>query len=194
VLRCPILDPAGRVGVRQRIPPAREERPSIACSSHEGDCPTMSAGSEIPGAGKRVVAVDSARMDARWPRQVKEQESIAVRIPGPPAVASLNPRALFFRSEGLFSRGQPLQNRASGAVRLTSLGQGPYFPKLDSSFCWDGSDNDSFHKDSRVASELLMGSSDWKTKAGWDTNQGGCDALPADNDLILEFTSARPAT
>jgi len=45
-----------------------------------------------------------------------------------------------------------------------------------------------------VVSELLVVSSDWKMKAGWDTNQGGCDALPADNDLILEFTSARPAT
>jgi len=107
----------------------------------------MSARSEIPGVGKRVVAVDSARMDARWPRQVKVQEPIAVRILGSPAVASLNPRALFFRSEGLLSPGQPLQNEASEAVGLTSLGQSPYFPKLDSSFCWDGSDNDSFHKE-----------------------------------------------
>jgi hypothetical protein len=30
---------------------------------------------------------------------------------------------------------------------LTSRGQSPYFPKLDSSFCWDGSDDDSFHKE-----------------------------------------------
>jgi len=76
----------------------------------------MSAGSEIPGAGKRALAVDSAQMNARWPRQAKEQEPIAVRIPGPPAVASLNPRALFFRSDGLLSPGQPLQNGASGVV------------------------------------------------------------------------------
>jgi hypothetical protein len=94
----------------------------------------------------------------------------------------------------LLPAGQALQNEATAVVELTSHGHRPYFPKLDSSFCRDASEDDSFDKDVRTVSELLLLSDGWKTMRGWDTNQGGFDAYPANNDLILEFTSVRAAT
>ena len=41
-----------------------------------------------------------------------------------------------FESAGLYEMRQGLQNGLDLLVRLTSRGQSPYFPKLDSSFCW----------------------------------------------------------
>jgi hypothetical protein len=89
---------------------------------------------------------------------------------------------------------QSLQNELVGVVGLTSRGQGPYFPKLDSSFYLDEPENDFFPKVGKVVSELRMMSGSWKQTVRWFRNQGGFNAYPAGNDLALEFTSARTAT
>src|SRR4051812_43173009 len=69
-----------------------------------------------------------------------------------------------FSIRGLFAPGQGLQNGAVGVVGLTSLGQSPYFPKLDSSFCGDGSDIDSSRQNARVVPELLVVTDSWKRR------------------------------
>jgi hypothetical protein len=69
-------------------------------------------------------------------------------------VAFPNQSVWLFRSAVLLPVGQGLQNGAAALARLTSRGQSPYFPKLDSSFCGAGSDNDFFHKNARVVSKL----------------------------------------
>jgi hypothetical protein len=69
-------------------------------------------------------------------------------------VAFPNQSAWLFGSAVLLPVGQGLQNGAAALARLTSCGQSPYFPKLDSSFYSNGSDDDFFHKNLRVVSKL----------------------------------------
>ena len=88
-------------------------------------------------------------------------------------VTGLEPRNVALRNPGVaFSTRillvtiQSLQNELVGVVGLTSRGQGPYFPKLDSSFCWDGPESDFFPTNGKVVSELRM-------MSGWLETNGG---------------------
>jgi hypothetical protein len=97
-----------------------------------------------------------------------------------------------FSMGGLYVHGQGLQNGSIDVEGLTSRGHGPYFPKLDSSFCGIRTGDDFSDRNARMVPELLMMPTDVKN-AGSEANQGGFDAYPAHNDLTLEFTSAGTA-
>ena len=80
-------------------------------------------------------------------------------------------------------------------VGLTSRGQSPYFPKLDSSFC--GTGRTSIRPaENRESGTGVACSARWLEKTtGSDTESGRMSTLsPSTTICILEFASARPAT
>ena len=189
----PILDPGERSRSRRPALPAGE-------ASTQYNMPTASAqATALPCRAEQVREpswlMPSFTRDASDHR-IHDAGSIAALTAREPVVALHRTTAWLFGSEVLL-RQQPMLTKWSiRVVGLTSPGQGPYFPKLDSSFCQNGPDERFRSAKSREwYRSCLSMQSGWKLPVGWRYESGRIvtHRLRIHDRLILEFASVRSA-